>query len=265
MGKVLFVTRNDGMIKSIDKKISDVIDCEFVSFTSNDLIDLMKNGGYTMVVLYITRLAADEDIVLSKILAFSSGIPLVIVGGKDELHRCFLKGCKDVVKYIKTPIHLSDYIREINHTLKKIEIMNGVIRGDEVEIQEIDSNISENDNELKKILLVDDDPFVLRTISSWLKEFFSISVAKSGAEAIKILFQQPVDLILMDYDMPGCDGVQTVKMIRAEEQFSKIPVFFLTGVDDSDMVKKAIEVNPQGYILKSNGPSYLVSKIEKFF
>lgn len=261
MGKVLFVTRKDGMNKSIDKKISDALDCEFVDFGYVNLIETMTKGDYAMVVLYISRISAEEDIVLSQVLAFSSGVPLVIVGEKSELKRCYARQNKDVIRYIMTPILFSDYLKEIKNLLKKIAILNG----EEAPV-ELEEKVLESDKaSLKKILVVDDDIIFLRTITNWLKEFFSITVAKSGADAIRLLSKDIPDLILMDYEMPVCDGLQTVKMLRAEENFKDIPVFFLTGVDDSELVKKAIEVKPQGYILKSQGADYLVSKIEHFF
>ena len=54
-------------------------------------------------------------------------------------------------------------------------------------------------------------------------------------------------------------------MIRAEEAYKDIPVFFLTGVDDAELVKKAMALKPEGYILKSAGTDLLISKIEAFF
>ncbi|MBQ1593009.1 MAG: response regulator, partial [Treponema sp.] len=104
-----------------------------------------------------------------------------------------------------------------------------------------------------------------RTMSNVLNPLFKVSVAKSGAAAISFLAKEHPDLILLDYQMPVCDGLQTLEMIRAEEEYKNIPVFFLTGVDDADLVKKAMALKPEGYILKSAGPELLISKIEAFF
>ena len=104
--------------------------------------------------------------------------------------------------------------------------------------------------EQKHILLVDDDVVALRTITNYIKDYFRVSVAKSGTAAISFLAKEIPDLILLDYEMPVCNGVQTLQMIRAEEAYKDIPVFFLTGVSDAQMVKAAVDLKPEGYILK---------------
>ena len=61
--------------------------------------------------------------------------------------------------------------------------------------------------EPRHILVVDDSVVVLRTISTVLKDLFKVSVAKSGAAAISFLANEHPDLILLDYQMPVCDGI----------------------------------------------------------
>ena len=117
----------------------------------------------------------------------------------------------------------------------------------------------------KHILLVDDDVVTLRTIMNYLKDDYRLSVAKSGTAAISLLGKEIPDLILLDYEMPVCDGVQTLKLIRSEKRFKDIPVFFLTGVDDTEKVKLAVELKPEGYILKSTPQNQIIEKIKNFF
>ena len=80
-----------------------------------------------------------------------------------------------------------------------------------------------------------------------------------------LLGKEIPDLILLDYEMPVCDGVQTLKLIRSEKRFKDIPVFFLTGVDDTEKVKLAVELKPEGYILKSTPQNQIIEKIKSFF
>ena len=115
------------------------------------------------------------------------------------------------------------------------------------------------------VLLVDDDEVSLRTMSNWLKSYFNVAVAKSGAACISYLAKNKPDLILLDYEMPVCDGVQTLEMIRSEEQYADIPVFFLTAVTNSEKVMSALKHKPQGYILKNTSVSDFLAKINQFF
>ena len=55
------------------------------------------------------------------------------------------------------------------------------------------------------------------------------------------------DLILLDYEMPVCDGRQTLEMIRADEELKDIPVIFLTGVNDREHIESVLSLKPAGY------------------
>lgn len=116
-----------------------------------------------------------------------------------------------------------------------------------------------------KILVVDDDIVFLRTAMNYLNEEYRVSVVKSGLEALSYMSKEKPDAILLDYEMPDFDGPQTLKMIRTNEELKNIPVFFMTGVNDPELVKKALELKPQGYILKTTSKNELLDRLAEFF
>ncbi|MDE6054984.1 MAG: response regulator, partial [Lachnospiraceae bacterium] len=71
--------------------------------------------------------------------------------------------------------------------------------------------------------------------------------------------------ILLDYEMPVCNGAQVLEMIRAEEDFADIPVIFLTNRVDREIVKKVLELKPEGYLSKSLQPADVKREIDHFF
>lgn len=117
----------------------------------------------------------------------------------------------------------------------------------------------------KSILVVDDSGPSLRAIKGWLEEKYQISVSSSAAMAISFLAEHKPDLILLDYEMPICNGPQFLEMIRAEEKTSDIPVIFLTGKDDADSVKSVISLKPDGYLLKTLPPVKIIETVDQFF
>ena len=119
--------------------------------------------------------------------------------------------------------------------------------------------------EKKKILVVDDDGTMLRTIKSWLSAKFQVFMVNSGMAAIQFLVKNEVDLILLDYEMPVTTGPQVLKMLRSESGTSSIPVMFLTVKNDAESVKKVLDLHPEGYLLKTMPPAELISNIEAFF
>jgi len=83
--------------------------------------------------------------------------------------------------------------------------------------------------------------------------------------AIKYLAMNRPDLILLDYEMPICDGRQVLEMIRSESDFSDVSVIFLTSKNDRESVLKVSALRPDGYLLKSMDPKDIIKAIDDFF
>lgn len=115
----------------------------------------------------------------------------------------------------------------------------------------------------KRVLIVDDDPAFAKMLREWLKEEYSTFVLTDGSQVLKALQQNPVDLILLDYEMPVMDGPQVFRMLKANENFKNTPVVFLTGVAGKEQVERVMELKPRGYILKSNPREKLLEYIER--
>ena len=73
------------------------------------------------------------------------------------------------------------------------------------------------------------------------------------------------DLILLDYEMPVCDGSQVMEMIRSEADFADIPIIFLTGRADKESVQKVLALKPAGYLIKTLQPAEIKKGIDTFF
>ena len=117
----------------------------------------------------------------------------------------------------------------------------------------------------RSILVVDDSGPSLRAIKGWLEDKYQISVASSAAMAISFLAEHKPNLILLDYEMPICNGPQFLEMIRAEESTAGIPVIFLTSKDDAASVKSVIALKPDGYLLKTLPPAKIIETVDNFF
>jgi len=86
----------------------------------------------------------------------------------------------------------------------------------------------------RRILLVDDSPLVhelarvaLESVSGW-----ELTCVLSGAEALEHRTDEPLDAVLVDVEMPGMDGPETVAALSAAPATSSVPKVFLTGHDD---------------------------------
>ncbi len=102
----------------------------------------------------------------------------------------------------------------------------------------------------KHVLVIDDDPIMLRVIKDYLHEDYEVASAKSGKTAYKYLEKKTTDLILLDYEMPEEDGPQVFQNIRQMPNSENVPIVFLTGVSDKARISQVLALKPAGYVLK---------------
>jgi CheY-like chemotaxis protein len=119
----------------------------------------------------------------------------------------------------------------------------------------------ENITQKKVILLVDDSVEYLRVFTKMLEPQYNLSLAKSGKDAIHILMRSPVDLILLDIEMPGMSGLELLNIIARNPVYSTVPVIFVTAHAQSDMITRAEELGAKGYIVKPFHKPALIDKI----
>lgn len=121
------------------------------------------------------------------------------------------------------------------------------------------------EDERKKVLIVDDDPMTLQVIRSYLKETYKVYCLKSGEEALKFLSKQKPDVMLLDYMMPGMDGPTILRKMRETEEGKDIPVFFMTAVTDRERVLECMELKPEEYLIKPVSSAKIQKKLAEFF
>lgn len=106
----------------------------------------------------------------------------------------------------------------------------------------------------KNILLVDDDPLVIRMYQNKLtKDGYAVKIASNGEEALIQVMKEKPDLILLDIMMPKMNGVETLKALKREEKTKGIPVIILTNLDDNpEDVETAKNLGALDYVVKAN-------------
>ena len=120
----------------------------------------------------------------------------------------------------------------------------------------------------KKILLIEDDVFVSDIYSRELKKAgYEVMVAGDGLEGIEQTKSDQFDLILLDIMMPKKTGIDVLKEIRTPTAKAKdTPVYLLTNLGQGSIIKQAIEIGAQGYLLKARVlPSQVLQAVNDFF
>lgn len=115
----------------------------------------------------------------------------------------------------------------------------------------------------KHVLVIDDDPRMLRLIKEELRDKYNVATAVSGRIAMNFLERKQTDLILLDYEMPEEDGPAVLEKLRANDKTRDIPVIFLTGINDKEKIQKVLAMKPQGYLLKPIECTKLIQTIRQ--
>lgn len=118
----------------------------------------------------------------------------------------------------------------------------------------------------KPVILVVDDSITMRCgMKDLLESDYEVIEADSGVGAIRAITLNQPDLVLLDYEMPVCDGRQTLAMLRSEPSFEGLPVIFLTGRSDPEAVRSLLSLKPSGYLLKDLKKEDIKKKIDAWF
>lgn len=116
----------------------------------------------------------------------------------------------------------------------------------------------------KRILVVDDDDMNLRMAEFILKQAgYQVHKVASGMEALLFLRDETVDLVLLDVEMPIMNGIQTMEIMKVNQELCNIPVIFLTAAVDSDTVIEAEELGAKDYVTKPFIPQNLRERVDK--
>lgn len=111
------------------------------------------------------------------------------------------------------------------------------------------------------ILLVDDNEEILEFIENELNEKYTISKALNGREALEILKNEVIQLVVSDIMMPVMDGLELCRIIKTNFEYSHIPVILLTAKNTLQSKIEGLETGADAYIEKPFSPEYLQVQI----
>lgn len=114
----------------------------------------------------------------------------------------------------------------------------------------------------EKVLVIDDESDVLLIVKTALQqEGFEVFTAASGPEGIEAAHDKKPDCIILDFMMPGMDGFEVLRNLRADDDTCMIPVVMLTGVSEQSNIRQAIASGIDFYLVKPFDITDLTHKI----
>jgi adenylate cyclase len=113
-----------------------------------------------------------------------------------------------------------------------------------------------------RVLVVDDDRVNRMLLTRSLeREGHRVRCAENGLEALRLLRDDPCDVLLLDIVMPELDGVSVLERVKSDPALQDLPVIMISGVDDTDSVVRCIEVGADDYLPKPFDPVLLRARI----
>lgn len=251
MKKILLIGKLNNVMKETNRFLSQYFHVQICSENADVLEGMLKIVNPDLVLISLIG-AYDIDTSIFFLLSDRyTHVPVLTIGTTEE--------CGAFLKYYEEK-QFENLIRPVENTM----ILDAVCRRLGLNEKEVEEDAEAERKPYKKhILVVDDNGATLRMMKAMLEGRYEVSVAISGAQAMTSIGKKRPDLILLDYEMPVCDGKKTLEMIRADEEMRSIPVMFLTAVNDRENIEAVLKLKPAGYFLKPAVKDRLIAEIEK--
>lgn len=247
--KLLVIAKFLHQRRILKEKLDIMLYSEIAVIGETEISETIKIFQPQYIVCYLNQMKKADIQAVIHILKQENFLnsELILLGTEEECGEFKKEACMEMCIEVKRPISLNNFVLSLE------AILDCRCR------EKLQMDVYKRD-----ILVIDNDPVFLKSIKLWLEEAFRVSIVNSGDIGLKFLEEKNADLILMDYLMPKMDGKQTLQKIRSNPKTKDIPVFFLTGLCDNEIVQEVMKLNPQGYFLKTVHKEELLTAIASF-
>lgn len=262
MKKLLFVGKFNQYFETLNRELSNFFEMQLCPDNLEVLRGIMRMSRPDAILISASELEEGSREIFTHINKERGGRPFFGIGTPEELEVIQNFTESEGIQSLKSPIPVRNIVAAVNESL-------GVPKRESVKTP-LTSGLRPGRgmgqvNRRKKILLVDDAGVQLRAMESMLKKDYDVWMAMSGAEAISMVKKNRPDLILLDYDMPNCNGTETFELLQEEENGRDVPVVFVTGVNERERIMAALKLKPEGYLVKPVKREELLDIVQKIF
>lgn len=200
-----------------------------------------------------------EQILRLRTCAEYNSAPVVIVSKEETIEELAGEGFENFADFtLVRPISSDNIVLSILRYIEEEKVKAALANSEEKPPEE---EPQPEPNKKKHILVVDDDRNVLKLLKNALEEKYEVTATLNGLLVEKILASKPIDLIILDYEMPIMTGADVYRKLKENADYAKIPVCFLTGVSERSKVEEIMSLKPNGYLLKPIDMEMLMAAI----
>ena len=115
----------------------------------------------------------------------------------------------------------------------------------------------------KKIVVIEDEPDIIGLVTHYLeKEGYRVTAVRDGAQGLRQIKAGPPDLLILDLILPGMDGLEICRRVRADSKTAALPVIMLTAKGEESDKLVGLELGADDYLVKPFSPKELVARVK---
>lgn len=274
--KILLTGKNESIIDDFFVQMDEAFEAMTTSPRYEDVIRHVTCFAPEVCVYCLSNESRDDIIQMVSVkskLDRISQVPMVIIGTQEDCEEFEAIAVNTADLALHRPVSVSTIQEKIIRLLKERRFQEAVdVQGTQAAERASVPGIRESgkhpaqaggSSQRRHVLVVDDNTMMLKTIKDHLQGQYDVATAINGKAALKFLMKKKTDLILLDYEMPGENGVAVMEKLRSINGAKDIPIVFITGVTDMNKIKEALVLKPQGYLLKPIDRDKLLEKIAR--
>ena len=241
--KIIYVDDVKFSLLSVKNRLKEHYEIHLAESVSR-LFEILEHFKPDLILLDINMPEMNGFDAIKRLKADScyADIPVIFLTGRDDRESLF-EGIKlGAAGYVCKPFSCTALIERIEGHFNQDSLKKEI--------------------ELPKIIYVDDVNYNLLSVKSRLKASYTIYPAQTVGTLFEILENFKPDLILLDIEMPGMNGFDAIKQLKADSRYADIPVIFLTGRNDKESVLDGIKLGAAGYVRKPFYDAELIKRID---
>lgn len=234
MKQILMIGKFNAVFENISTNLKQRYHVQMCADNMDMVKGLLKIDKPSAIVLCLIGLDIDGRKIMTEIQRDYSNIPVVCVGSPVDksIYRDFFQ--KEQFCWVRLN-SMDENLLDVVSERIRIAARNG---------------FENSDSERKTVLVIDDNPILLRSMNSLLSTKYDVMLANSGTKAMTMIGKQVPDVVFLDCEMPVCDGKMTYRMLKELDEMKDVPIIFLTGNNEASYIQDALRLHPAGYLLK---------------
>jgi len=244
VGRVVIVD-DDIITLEIHKKYLENHHTVYIYDKAQEALKAIPEIYPDVILLDIEMPVVDGFQFLKRLRAMKEGVEVPVIGvtGQGDKVTVLRFVGEGADAYLMKPVEKQLLIDKVEEVLKK----------------------SDEQRNKKKVLLVDDEPESLLFYKAALEGEYSVVTLNSSKLALDYLQKFVPDLIILVYQMPLYNGRALYQMISKMERLEDVPVVFLTGTTENEVLIECAALQPRAVVLKSTGREGLLEKVRDIF